>query len=86
MLQRYFFKISSIFILLGVGLFGVAWFITEPFVIAIISFVLFIIATLTLNKVIIQPFSHAVELLSEFDSRDKNVREAHQKEFLHVTE
>jgi len=30
MLQRYFFKISSIFILLGVGLFGVAWFITEP--------------------------------------------------------
>lgn len=38
MLQRYFFKISSIFILLGVGLFGVAWFITEPFVIAIISF------------------------------------------------
>ncbi|MBP1681939.1 MAG: methyl-accepting chemotaxis protein [Proteobacteria bacterium] len=86
MLQRYFFKISAIFILLGIGLFGVTWFITEPFIIAIISFTLFIIATLTLHKAIIQPFAHALDLLNEFDARDKNVREMHQKEFLYVTE
>ena len=86
MLQRYFFKISAIFILLGTGLFGASWFITEPFIIAGISFVLFMIATLILHKTIIQPFAQALDLLNEFDARDKNVRETYQKEFLNVTE
>jgi len=86
MLQRYFFKISAIFIFLGLGLFALTWFITEPFIIALLAFSLFILATFSLYKTIIQPFSHAIELLSEFDARDKNLRETYQKEFLHVTE
>lgn len=86
MLQRYFFKISAIFIFLGLGLFALTWFITEPFIIVLLSFSLFILATFSLYKTIIQPFSHAIELLSEFDARDKNLRETYQKEFLHVTE
>lgn len=86
MLQRYFFKISAVFVVLGIGLIGATWFVKEPLLITLIAFVLLIGALLSLYKLIIQPLSHALALLCEFDARDKNVREIHQKTFLHVTE
>jgi len=86
MLQRYFLKISALFIFLAITLFLAAWLVAEPYVIALISVISFGIIIATLSKIMIQPLSNALELLSQFDARDKTVREKVHQEFLHVTE
>ncbi|WP_333802942.1 methyl-accepting chemotaxis protein [Sulfurospirillum sp.] len=86
MLQHYFFKISAIFIFSAIGLLLATWFILEPFIVIIGLFIFLTIAIMTFYKLIIQPLSHSLELIAEFDARDKTLRETHQKEFLHVTE
>jgi len=86
MLQHYFLKISAIFILLSTTLFLIAWRISEPFLIALISFIFCISTIATLYKMVIQPLANAIELLCHFDARDKIVREKYHQTFLHVSE
>lgn len=86
MLQRYFLKISAVMILLGIALFLVAWRVAEPFWVALFALISLGVLLIIFFKIIIQPLSNALELLSQFDARDKTVREGYQKKFLHVTE
>ena len=86
MLQHSFLKISAVFILLNSVLFLLAWRIPEPFLIAFISSVCVILAIGTLYKMLIQPLSQAIELLCQFDARDKTTREKYHQTFLHVSE
>ncbi|WP_263832399.1 methyl-accepting chemotaxis protein [Sulfurospirillum oryzae] len=86
MLQRHFLKISAFFVILGAGLFVSSLFIPQPFVIGLATIILLVVLLFSVYQTIIRPLANALELLATFDARDKTIREAHQKEFLHVTE
>jgi len=86
MIQRYFLKISALFIFFAMALFLIASLVTKPLWVALASFLFCIFMIAVLYKMIVQPLSNALDFLCEFDARDKSLRDGYQKKFLHVTE
>lgn len=86
MLQHYFLKMTLLFTLLFLGLIVLAFFITEPVVVALIGFALILCFFASLYFLLFKPLQGILQTLESLNSRSKEERETYKQTFLHVSQ
>jgi len=86
MLQRTFFTLSFVFIGLFCSLIAAAFFIAQPWIIALIGCGLLAGFIGTVYGVILKPLQSAFSTIEGLESRIKSEREVHKNSFLHVSQ
>lgn len=85
MLKNYFLKIGAIFAVFFAGLIVIAFFFPQPLILLPLALLVFILALVSIYKLILSPISEAFDAISKLDARVKNERETYKQNFLHVS-
>ena len=86
MLHRYFVKLATLFSLLFVGLIVLSYYVSSPFMIALVGFALLLCALGSVYFLLFKPLQNAFETIEKLEAREKNEREATKQAFLHVSQ
>lgn len=82
----HFFHTLLLFLGSFCGLIGAAFFITHPWIIALVGLGLLVGFVLTVYGMILKPLQSAFSTIEGLESRIKSERETHKNRFLHVSQ
>lgn len=85
MLKSYFLKIGAVFSVFFIGLIVMALFFPQPLILLPLALLVFVLALMSIYKLILSPISEAFDAMSKLDARVKNERETYKQNFLHVS-
>ena len=85
MIKSYFLKIGAIFAVFFIGLIVIAFFFPQPLILLLLALLVFVLALVSIYKLILSPISEAFDAISKLDARVKNERETYKQNFLHVS-